>query len=289
MICKTIVEAHGGCTVLRSELGKGSCFSIILRASPPGIPESVPELMVRASSTTTFTRALNWSFKTSSKVNPANVRPHCVKPEGCGDNTDRSFTTSPDSEPGANCVAGREPLKPTGPVVQHLKGLRALIVDDSALNRRLLGAGLQRDGVQVTDAADGLEAVEMTIASMGSRCPFHVIFMDYTMERLDGPSATRRIRQELGFIGMILGVRRAAAHTACMHAFVPPCIPARLHTHTHTQVTGNVSQVDKDSFLSAGANDVLGKPVDFGTIRSILLPIAGAVAAAKERLFLSTV
>jgi signal transduction histidine kinase/DNA-binding NarL/FixJ family response regulator len=78
---------------------------------------------------------------------------------------------------------------------------RILVADDDGDNRRLLVRLLQPLGFEVTEAADGLEAVD--------RCdrqgqdppfdpPFDLIFMDMRMPRLDGLTATITIKQRLG-------------------------------------------------------------------------------------------
>ncbi|ALL12963.1 PAS domain S-box protein [Caulobacter henricii] len=67
---------------------------------------------------------------------------------------------------------------------------RVLIVDDNRANRELVRAILGPFGAQMTDAADGDEAI-----SSASEAPFDVILMDLRMPRVDGRSAAVRIRQ----------------------------------------------------------------------------------------------
>ena len=70
-----------------------------------------------------------------------------------------------------------------------LIGLRVLVVDDNASNREVARAILEQFGVDISEAADGLEAV-----SLAQRQPFDLILMDMRMPGLDGRAALRRIR-----------------------------------------------------------------------------------------------
>jgi CheY-like chemotaxis protein len=66
--------------------------------------------------------------------------------------------------------------------------LRALVVDDSLDNRRILASLLESAGVSVITAAGGLEAIDLAHAHHPE-----VIFMDLKMSDLDGVEATRRL------------------------------------------------------------------------------------------------
>ena len=67
---------------------------------------------------------------------------------------------------------------------------RILIVDDNLANRELVRAILGPFGAEMTDAADGDEAI-----SSAGEAPFDVILMDLRMPRVDGRAAAARIRQ----------------------------------------------------------------------------------------------
>ncbi len=74
-----------------------------------------------------------------------------------------------------------------------LIGLRVLVVDDNAANREVARAILEQFDVEVSEAADGLDAVELAL-----RLPFDLILMDMRMPGLDGRSAVREIRRRPG-------------------------------------------------------------------------------------------
>lgn len=123
--------------------------------------------------------------------------------------------------------------------------LSALVVDDSAMNRRMVCKILQSSGQILCDQAEnGVVAVEMvrrkkqnsfTTNRLVERASFmfkyNLILMDFQMPDMDGPTAIAEIRR-LGYSGIILGL------------------------------TGNVLQADKDTMIAAGADGVLAKPLN---------------------------
>ena len=115
------------------------------------------------------------------------------------------------------------PAPSTGP---RLTGARMLVVDDSAMNRDLVERVLTLEGARVTLAADGLQAVQLL------RVPkpvYDAVLMDVQMPVMDGRTATRLIRDELGFadlpiIALTAGVlpeEQAAIRNAGADAILP--------------------------------------------------------------------
>ncbi len=68
---------------------------------------------------------------------------------------------------------------------------RAVIADDDAVIRRVLGLLLQREGLEVHSANDGEEAVTLVHEVRPD-----VVFLDAMMPGTDGYDACRRIRTE---------------------------------------------------------------------------------------------
>jgi CheY-like chemotaxis protein len=66
---------------------------------------------------------------------------------------------------------------------------RALVVDDNALNRRILRRGLGEQGVEAVEARDGLHALEVL-----ERGAIDVVLLDLMMPRLDGYETLERIK-----------------------------------------------------------------------------------------------
>ena len=76
-----------------------------------------------------------------------------------------------------------EQLKP-------LRGARVLLVEDNIVNQQVALAFLALGELEVTVANNGLEAVEWV-----RKAPFDLVLMDMQMPEMDGPQATRVIRQ----------------------------------------------------------------------------------------------
>ena len=116
--------------------------------------------------------------------------------------------------------------------------IKVLIVDDSSVCRRTLSEMVSRCikslklgiNLEITLADDGDDAVETVTKTLKSNEYYTIIFMDFIMKRMNGPDATKIIRS-LGYTGHLIAV------------------------------TGNVLSVDINTFIAAGANAVLEKPV----------------------------
>ena len=117
---------------------------------------------------------------------------------------------------------------------------RVLIVDDAPMNRKMLRRILQERIELIDEAEDGQIAVTMIRESIdNNHQSFDVILMDFVMPNMNGPEATRHIR-DMGYKGIIIGV------------------------------TGNTLQSDIDEFKLHGANDVLPKPLDINAMETLL-------------------
>ena len=132
-------------------------------------------------------------------------------------------------------------------IVEGTLALDILVVDDSDLNRKMLCRVLRTSGHHCDEADDGLSAVEKVKIKMSGRFgnsnteqrQYDVILMDFVMPNMDGPTATKAIR-DIGYSGYIFGV------------------------------TGNALDSDISFFISHGANHVLTKPFDYSRFLSLM-------------------
>jgi CheY-like chemotaxis protein/HPt (histidine-containing phosphotransfer) domain-containing protein/anti-sigma regulatory factor (Ser/Thr protein kinase) len=118
----------------------------------------------------------------------------------------------------------------------QLKG-RILLAEDNPANQ-MIGTGmLNRLGLQVDTAGNGLEAVE----AVQTR-PYDLVLMDIGMPEMDGIEATRQIRQLEGDCANI------------------PVIA----------MTAHVMKGDREEILSQGLDDYICKPVNAGELAACL-------------------
>ena len=83
-------------------------------------------------------------------------------------------------------------------------GVRALIVDDNATNRRLLEELLRRWGVE-TESASGAEAALDTMRlRLAEGCAFQVVLTDAQMPEVDGFELAERIRRDPDLAGPVI-------------------------------------------------------------------------------------
>jgi diguanylate cyclase (GGDEF)-like protein len=106
---------------------------------------------------------------------------------------------------------------------------RVLIVDDVADNRNILARRFQRQGFVISEAEDGLLALDLL-----ERESFDLVLLDVMMPGLNGFEVLTRIRERHG----------------------PASLPVIM-------VTAMAQNVDVEKALGLGANDYVTKPVDF--------------------------
>ncbi|WP_348752932.1 ATP-binding protein, partial [uncultured Aquincola sp.] len=130
-----------------------------------------------------------------------------------------------------------------------LRGLRALLVDDTEFNQIVAGELLRGvAGMQVSIASDGEQALNLLAAQ-----PFDLVLMDVQMPGMDGYEVTRRIRQQP------------------LHAQLPI-----------VAMTAYAMARDRQRCLQAGMNDVITKPVEPTELFAVVHRWAAAGRAGPE-------
>ena len=130
-----------------------------------------------------------------------------------------SLAWAPAAATGVSCAAASHRTSPTPPMAPRLAGMHVLVVDDHAMNRDLLVRALALEGASATLAADGQQALQLLKAGSAA---VDAVLMDMRMPVMDGFTATRLIREELGltelpviaFTASVLDDQQAAARAA---------------------------------------------------------------------------
>ena len=144
----------------------------------------------------------------------------------------------PKADAAPNAAVAPSPRAAAGaPAPPHLT--RVLVAEDNSVNQMVAVRLLERLGCRVDVAGNGAEAVQMA-----ARLPYNLIFMDCHMPEMDGFDATVEIRRRETDTGL-----------------APMPIVA---------LTASVLQEDRDRCVSAGMNDIIGKPVQQAELAQVL-------------------
>jgi CheY-like chemotaxis protein/HPt (histidine-containing phosphotransfer) domain-containing protein len=150
-----------------------------------------------------------------------------------------------------DAVRGTAAVPDRPSAVQPLPGGRVLLAEDNEVNRAIIGRMLDLLGLRRDEVGDGAAAVEAALAEH-----YDVILMDVQMPGTDGVQATRRIRA------------------------------AERDRHTPiVALTANAMGGDRETYLAAGMDDYLAKPMRLATLRDTLARyLAGAAESAEPDL-----
>jgi signal transduction histidine kinase/CheY-like chemotaxis protein/HPt (histidine-containing phosphotransfer) domain-containing protein len=136
------------------------------------------------------------------------------------------------------------------PAPQRLTGLRLLVVEDNPGNQQVSRELLELEGASVTLASDGQQALSLLAQTRG-RIGFDAVLMDVQMPVMDGTTATRLIRRQLGLTLPVIAM------------------------------TAGALQSERQACLDAGMDEHIGKPFDPDTVVAVLRRRCGAVPAGR--------
>ena len=121
------------------------------------------------------------------------------------------------------------PLQPaTNPTVQRralpgrLAGMRALVVDDVEMNRRILTRQLAAFGIEAASADDGFAATAELERAFHQGNPFDFVIIDQMMPGLSGEELAERVRAMPGLAETKLIIATSAGGMASRKA--PPSL-----------------------------------------------------------------
>ena len=124
-----------------------------------------------------------------------------------------------------------------------LAGRRILLVEDNEVNVLVARSLMKKMGLQITVAENGLAALDRLEEAVREGCQptFDLVLMDLQMPVMDGYEATRRIRADARYAGLII-----VAMTA--HAFAE----------------------ERERCLANGMDGHLSKPIDVAVLKRTL-------------------
>ncbi len=93
---------------------------------------------------------------------------------------------------------------PAPPADAELKGIRVLVVDDDATNRRVLHEQLSAWKMRPEECASGVEALAMMRQAASQSVPFSMAVLDHQMPGMDGEALGRLIKQTPELQGTVL-------------------------------------------------------------------------------------
>ena len=143
-------------------------------------------------------------------------------------------------------VENNDSQKDSCPQSKDLSGKRVLLVEDNAINMEIAHAILEEEDLNITEAKNGKEALEIFQNSKLNEYDF--IIMDVMMPVMDGLEATKAIRM----------LEREDAKNIPIIA-----------------MTANAFKEDRKACLDAGMNEHIGKPIDIPLLKRTITKAIG--------------
>lgn len=148
----------------------------------------------------------------------------------------------------------RSSRPPTPTERDQLKKLKLLVVEDNAINLRLLVAFAKKHAIKHVAAENGQEALNEYVAALSTDAPFNAVVTDVSMPIMDGIEFTQQARRAEG-AARDSSSPSSGPQSKCMII----------------AVTGVSSDMARKDAMEAGVDVFLSKPAPFKRILSLLM------------------
>ena len=119
-------------------------------------------------------------------------------------------------------------------------GSRVIVADDNLFNRQVVSGLLSKSNIHVDEAINGQDLIDQVTLASQQYTPYELIFVDYHMPTLNGLEACSKLHK------------------------LYPEIPIVV-------LSGDTDSKTKQKFFSAGAQSLLGKPIEINEFYEIVL------------------
>jgi len=202
-VTRSLARMMGGDITVTSQPGKGSVFILSFITADPGV---------------------------SVEFDSTNVEPLAAKP-GAG----LLQARAPDEDADAPAQQPPTTAEPSPEIdTVRLTGKKILVVDDNAVNRRVICAFLDEHAIELTEANNGRSALEAMTES-----DYDLVLLDIHMPVMDGIETLKAIRQD-----------------------------ARLKALPVIALTANAMSGDREKYVGLGMDGYISKPVGYDDVLS---------------------
>ena len=178
------------------------------------------------------------------------------------------------------------------PVRTDLSGVRALVVDDNAANREIVGAHLSSWGMRWEAVDSGAQALAALRREAGGGDPFQLVVLDLQMPEMDGLMLARSIQEEPALQGvrkvLLSSLGRPAGREELAALGISACLAKPVRPSALLDALGGALGPEPSARAAAGPEAPAAAPVRDPTFRILLVednPVNQEVALRQiERL-----
>ncbi|MBT0773256.1 response regulator [Kineosporia sp. J2-2] len=165
---------------------------------------------------------------------------------------------------------------------------RVLVVDDTAINRKLLATAVTNLGHRAETAPDGHRALEMLREAGGAAGGFDVVLLDLLMPVLDGYATLAQIKADPALASvpviMVSAVPELESVVRCIELgavdYLPkPYSSALLKARLHASLHARRSATERESVLH---NEIAALRAQVGSARAVSARVAGAQVTGAQ-------